>query len=216
MFQSSSFPTPTASGDAVTLGYLNGQWDFQTIPIMQALGSSLKASTFSPYVALDKGSISSGDAAYSAVFLPSAQSLTGISIYLTTQGSYTGNGFNGVALYSYSSGTLTQVAISANTTNVWASSVGLIKIPFTSTYNASAGVYFIGVLWNASATTTTPQLSYTTIADAYYATADFSNSAKMFGHVASTTTFPSSIAMSSILTGLATLGSRSELFAYLY
>jgi hypothetical protein len=74
-----------------------------------------------------------------------------------TQGDYTADNFNGVALYTYSAGVITQVAISANNGDYWkftSNTVGII--PFTAKYYATPGLYFVGMLYNSSAQTTAP------------------------------------------------------------
>jgi hypothetical protein len=79
--------------------------------------------------------------------------------YLKTTGSYTGNNFNGVGLYSYGGGTLTRVASSSSSLSLWGGATGFLQISFSSTYAAAKGLYFIALMYSSSAQTTAPALA---------------------------------------------------------
>lgn len=136
-----------------------------------------------------------------AVYLPQAATLTGVKWYQATQGSYTGNNENRIGLYTYSGGTLTLVASTTNDATLWSTAatntVG--NKAFSSTYAASAGLFFVGLLYSQSAQTTAPVLgNLPNLGNAAVASFDFTNSAKVAGTLASQTTLPTSQAMSGI------------------
>ncbi len=139
-----------------------------------------------------------------AVYLPTAQTITGVRFFQSTQGSYTANNYNGVGLYSYSAGTLTLVASSTDDPNIWkATSNTWSNKDFSGTYPAVAGLYFIAALYCSSAQVTAPTLvGGAAFANANVVSMDFSNSAKIAGSVSSLTALPSpSQAMSSVVVG---------------
>jgi hypothetical protein len=95
-----------------------------------------------------------------AVWIPKTVTLTGVKWYQITAGVYTANNYNGVALYSHSSGTLTQVASSTNDGNIWkATSSTFASKAFSSTYSAAPGLYYIASIWCYSAYTTLPTVA---------------------------------------------------------
>lgn len=173
--------------------------DVQTAYV--ALGSSIKGFNVANPTNLCTTSISLGNQFlyFVAYYIPQAATITGVKWSQVTQGSYTANNYNGVALYTYSAGTLTLVASSTNDGNIWkATSLTWNAKAFSSTYSASAGIHFIGLMYSQSAQVSAPLIS---CGPAYsYAGAtvyDFSNSAKLSSNAQSQTSLPSSIAMSS-------------------
>lgn len=135
-----------------------------------------------------------------AIYLPKDATLTGVKWYQATQGSYTASNYNGVGLYSYSGGTLTKVASSTDDGNIWKGSSNTWQSKaFSSTYAASAGVYFVGFLYCRSAETTAPAIGFFPLsANAAVGGVDFTNSAKLQGTLSGQTALPSSQAMSGI------------------
>ncbi len=169
----------------------------------QALGSTIRAETLNfPLATCNTSSnLTDGQIRWIAVYLPKAATLTGVKVYMRVAGNYTGDNTNGAALYTYSGGTLTQVAVSSNTSTLWTASANArLNIPFTGTYAASAGIFFVAILYNQSAQTTAPAVATGTALNnaAMSGTAyDFTNSAKLYG-TSNSATLPASIAMSSI------------------
>lgn len=149
-----------------------------------------------------------------AVWLEKEATLTGIAFSLLTTGAYTASNYNGVGLYTYSGGTLTLVASSTNDGNIWKGTSFIInKKAFSSTYAASAGLYFIGLLYSASAVTTAPALfSADNLTSNIQNIMDFTNSAKINGYVGSQTSLPASQAMS----GVTSSGYSTRFWAGLY
>jgi len=135
------------------------------------------------------------------IYIGKTTTLTGIKWWQVSQGSYTADQTNQVGLYSYSGGTMTLIASSTNDGNLWkAGSSSLGSKAFAATYNAAPGIYFAGLVFNASATTTTPSIgntngytNFTTASDVM----DFTNSAKLFSILTGQNSLPSSITMAS-------------------
>lgn len=185
------------------------------IKIYNALGGALKAEPYWGELseAGQAFSLVDGRIYFTAVYLEKAATITGASFYQTTQGNFTGDNFNGIGLYTYSGGNLTQVRVSANDANIWKGTSGsLQKVPFTATYDADPGVYFVAFLYNNSAQTTAPAIAMGgTISSAVYVTLDFTNSAKLSSQLSSQTALPSPTqAMSGLTSAL------NKLYAGLY
>lgn len=168
-----------------------------------ALGSPLLAQTVNQRLEFANTSTNlvDGQIKFTAVYLPKAATLTGIKVYVRVLGSYTGDNNNRVGLYSYSGGNLTLVASSSNNATLWQSSANAIQtVPFSSTYAATAGIYFVGILYNNSAVVTNPALASGVAANnlVMVSTAyGFTNSAKLHG-TANGTDLTTPIAMSAI------------------
>jgi hypothetical protein len=170
--------------DAVTLG-------------QQALGSTIKSVGLGCRSLVNLNTtlaMTDGQIYLSAVYLPVSTTITGVKWFQPVAGVYTADNYNGVGLYTYSGGTLTLVASSTDDGNIW-KSTGAQSKAFSSTYSASAGVYYVGFLYNTSvAGSPTPSISGTTNkTNGTYV--DFTNSAKINATINSAT-MSSSIAMS--------------------
>jgi hypothetical protein len=147
------------SSDIVISGG-SGIDDNPEIKLLQGLGSQIKAQTFNAVEATTTTGLVDGTARLNPVYLAKGQTITGVEYYQTTQGVYTSDNNNQVALYTVNAatGVLTRVAISNNDgTNIWKQAANVTyKVPFSSPYVASAGVYYIGFLYNTSAQSTQP------------------------------------------------------------
>lgn len=96
-----------------------------------------------------------------------------------TSGSFTGDNFNGVALYSYDSGTITKIATTSNNEDIWkVAAAEKDTFLFTTEVDVSVGVYWIGLVYNDAGTGTAPQLmrQYRSQADFNYNNTDYFNS----------------------------------------
>lgn len=184
----------------------NGSADISTdndLLAYQALGSPIFSETVGQRLQYSNVSTAmvDGQIKYTAVYLPKAQTLTGIKVYVRVLGVYTGDNNNRVGLYSYSGGTLTLVASSANSGTLWTSAANAVQtIAFSSTYAAAAGIYYVVFLYNNSAQTTAPSLASAVALNNLVMGSTvwgFTNSAKLYG-TSTGTDIPSSIAMSSI------------------
>jgi len=166
------------------------------------LGSAIIGQTFG----VDSPSNVSGGAALSdaqqvttAVEAFYDESCTGIKWYQSTQGNFTGDQFNGFALYSISAGTLTQIAITTNDANHWKNAQGWVTTPWVTPADVEAAeLYFVALLYNQSAATTPPSIGNSAVGISGSVVADFSNSVKLNSTWGARTTLASSIAMTSL------------------
>ena len=133
---------------------------------------------------------------------------------MNSAGVYTANNYNGVGLYSHSSGTLTLVASAATDGNIWKGTAGtVLSKAFTGTYSAAAGLFYIGAIYSSSSGTA-PQIFSSTdsgLGNAMvFSSFDFTNSNKTAGTLASQTTMPATVTMS------ATTNAQYRPMLYLY
>lgn len=189
-----------ASGTKGFFANVDGMTDYHAA--LEALGSTHKAQTVGIPLqyANTSSNLTDNQIRYTAVYLNKAQTLTGVKVYVRVAGNYTGDQTNAIALYSYSGGTMTKVAESANTATLWTSTANAIQtIAFSSTYAAQPGIYYVGILYNNSAQTTAPALATgVALNNAAMAALDFTNSAKLYGTVATQNSFPATQAMSGV------------------
>lgn len=169
----------------LTRGYINTD---DVVKAFRALGSGIKAQTVGMNLtnATIASTMQDSRNYLTAVYLSEATTITGVGFLMATQGDYTADNNNRVGLYSYSGGTLTLVASSANNGNLWKAAANtVVKEPFTTPYVAQPGIYFVGLLYNSSAQTTAPQIRRVTNSPSTV-DFDFTNSAKISGSVAPT------------------------------
>jgi len=201
-----TFDLPTAS--STNRGALsNTDWtrfaNFQVLTGYQTLGSSFKSILMSnPSISNITQSIGLTTQQFRgvAVYVPIAQIITGVKWFQIIQGNFTSTGYNGVALFTYSGGTITRVALSNDseatwetaTTNTWGS------VAFATPYSASEGLYYIGLLYCGGATA--PSIGGTVNASTSTVnTGDFTNSAKLSFTLNVQTTIPSSLSLSGVV-----------------
>ena len=80
--------------------------------------------------------------------------ITGVKWFQSAVGTFTPTNFSGVALYTQSGGTFTRQAVSTNDSTIF-STAGSNQIrnkAFTSTYSASAGIYYASLMYSGSGT----------------------------------------------------------------
>jgi hypothetical protein len=147
--------------------------------------------------------LTSGVTLYTAIYIHTTTTITGVKWFQQTQGNYTANNYNGVGLYSTSGGTLTLVASSSNDGNIWKAATGVFgSKAFVSTYTATAGIYYIGALYSNSAVVTNPAIGFAGSAAAGTANLgviDYTNNNKTNGTAGSgLTALASSVAASGI------------------
>ncbi len=167
----------------------------------QALGSTIVAQNVNGGLGDSTGTNTMIDnrVYYMGVYLKKARTITGVKWEQVTQGNYTADGYNGVGLYTYSGGTLTLVASSTDDGNIWkATSATIASKAFSSTYAATAGLYFVAHLYCNSAQTTAPVTGSILGSVGSNVTTDFTNSAKLNGLQSGQTSLPATVAMSSI------------------
>jgi hypothetical protein len=132
-----------------------------------------------------------------AVYVPIAVTVQGVKWFQTTQGAFTGTGFNGVALFSYSGGTITRIVASADSEATWETATNNTwgSVAFTSPQAISEGLYYIGILFNGGATA--PAIGGTVNSlNANVNIGDFTNSAELSLTLGSQTTMPTSVSLS--------------------
>lgn len=199
---SHTFNLPTAS--ATNTGKLSStDWtrfaDTAVLTSYKALGSSLKSLLVSnPSIAAISASVNmtSGQLRATAIYVPIGVTVTGVRWWQVTQGAFTATGENRFALFSYSGGTLTRIAQTANSEAVWetATSSSWGSFAFESPIALSAGLYYIAALFNGG--TTAPAIgNVANTLNANILTGDFTNSAKLNLTLGAQTTMPSSISM---------------------
>lgn len=163
--------------------------------IHQALGSAILEQTFPAKDITTNGTLVSGNLYFYPIWSKSAQTITGIKWYQVVKGSYTADQNNAIGLYTYSGGTLTQVATTGNVANLWqtSSSNTIGNRAFTGTYNVTANtLYFIAILWHSSGTTTSPVIGAgTSNISANVSILDYTNSAKFSSVITAQTNIPS-------------------------
>jgi hypothetical protein len=189
----------------------NANYDFQINLGYQALGSSVKCVPLScPTVNMmtNSAALTDNQARYIAVYVPKATTITGVRWFQVAAGSYTADQYNGVALYSYSGGTLTKVDSSANDGNIWVSANNTwTSKAFYTTYTAAAGVYYIGFVYNSSAQTTAPTIgANATTVSGTVNTFDFTNGGKTSATNTLTNFLPTTISTTTIISSTNNIG----------
>lgn len=102
-------------------------------------------------------SLTDGVAVFTAIYLTVGATITGAAMGVSTTGVFTGDANNKMALYSCDGTTLTKVAETANNENIWkVATTSVTPQAFVTPYVATAGLYFLGSLYNSSAQTTAP------------------------------------------------------------
>ena len=137
-----------------------------------------------------------------AVYLRSAQTVNGVAFWMAGQGNYTANNHNGIAVFSYSGGTLTQVGASNNNGNLWKGTANtMIKEPFPSAVPLAAGIYFIQALYCSSAQVVAPALlAMPANFNVNMPKMDFTNSAIINGQKSSQTAFTTPVNINTFAT----------------
>jgi hypothetical protein len=212
-----TFNLPSAS--STNRGALsNTDWtrfaNFQVLTGYQTLGSSFKS------ILMANPSISSISSTLNlftqqfravAVYVPIAQTITGVKWFQTVQGNFTNTGYNGFGLYTYSGGTITRVALSTDSEATWETATANTwgNVAFATPYSASAGLYYIGFLFCGGATV--PAIGITVNCfNGNVNSGDFSNSAVLSLTLVAQTTLPSSLSLS----GVSVSGNNPAVYLY--
>lgn len=155
-----------------------------SVQAMAALGSAIKGQTVGQNITTIVSSVALADnqARFVPVWIPQDATVTGVKWFQGTQGNYTADFYNGVALYSYSAGNLTLVDTTDNDGNIWkATGNAWASKAFHTTHAITAGLYFIAYMYNSSAVVSGPTIGGTAAYQANaYVTVDFTNSAKWY------------------------------------
>lgn len=196
--------TNTTQAASTAFVLANALTDDPYIVATQLLGSTIKGAAIATSLGHVNSSaaLASGTMRFIAVYLKQPATLIGVKWVASTIGNYTADQTNGVALYTFSAGTLTKVAESANTGTIWSTTPAtnaLANLAFASSYVAAAGVYFVAILYHSSAQTTAPQLGTApSFSNTSVVVSDMTNSAVLGGFILTQTSFPSSQAMSGV------------------
>lgn len=172
---------------------------------LAAMGNTTKAITlgieYSPGAMYGRD-MYAGNIYLAAIYLDSAQTITGAKAVLWTSGNYTASGYNGVALYSVSGTTLTLVASSTNDGAIWTAPSGsMVTKAFSTPYVAAKGIYYVGFQYNDNfSPTTRPQFTNVTgAASSLFNTNGFTNSKFISGNWGSAgTTVPATITTTAV------------------
>lgn len=154
--------------------------------IAQSVGCDLSLAT------VEANDMSDRSAMYQAVYIKKDTIITGAYFVSAENGSFNQTAFNGIALFTYGSDdTLRQIAISANDSTKWETGTGIIiTFPFTTPETVTAGLYYLGIMYNCAGTaSTTPEL----------ASSVANNSLKLFKtsvYVATQDAFPAKLKLS--------------------
>jgi hypothetical protein len=174
-----------------------------TLTSFQQLGSTLKGITLScpDFKITTGGAIGDGTIRLVPVYVPVSATITGVRFFQGTQGAYTADNYNGVGLYSQSSGTLTLQASSTNDGNIWKGTTNTWQTKaFTTPFSASGGTtYYVAALYNTSAETTPPTIGCSPSLSNVSTSAliDFTNNNKLSVTFSSQTSLASPLALSS-------------------
>lgn len=197
----------TSTG-TITSGTWNGTAVDYTLAAYNALGGAIKAQTVGQSMGqlTASASLQNQVAVYVAVYVPQTFICTGIKWYQALIGSYNTQNYNGVAIYSYSGGTLSIVDSTTRDSTIWKtySNTWGSKAWGNGTHSLSPGLYYIAFLYCSAFQNTAPTIGKTAaMLSTTLAAGDFTNSALLFSHKNSTTVVPGSVTMSS-MTGEAT------------
>jgi len=188
--------------------YQNGNWstiagDYSDdVVAYRSLGSTIQAGPV-PGIGTIQTAITmfTGRGYWAAVYVKKPITITGAAWFQTIAGSYTGANYNGLALYSYSGGTLTLVDSSTRDNTIWTATTATwnSKAFAGGTRTLSPGIYYVAAFYNNSAVTTNPQIGavYSGTSTVGYTAPLTTNSARISGWETSITTPPSTKTMSS-------------------
>lgn len=133
--------------------------------VQRALGSNILAQSIPiRNIASTSTALADGVAVFIPVYLPKDATITGVKWRHATAGNYTADNYNGVGLYTANGTGLTLVASSTDDGNIWKqSATSVASKALSSPYAATAGLYYVGLLYNSSAQTTAPALQKSAI-----------------------------------------------------
>lgn len=153
-------PVGDSSSKMATTAYVDQVGTPAYTKLLQLLGSSVKVEPLQTPMkeAISASTMVNGSHKMVICYIPKPMTITGVKTFLTTVGNYTGSGNNKIGLFSLNLGTgvVSLVASTVSDSLMWKTAA--ISKPFTSTYSASPGFYFITFLWTAATVTTPPAM----------------------------------------------------------
>lgn len=129
--------------------------------VLSIMGGSYKSKTLGMEFL---GSLSSlamvdGTQYFIPIYLSKSDTIKGINFYQRVQGAYTADNYNGVALYSYSGGTVTLIDTTANNGNLWKGTANTWQsVDFVNKVYCQKGLYYISLLYNTSLQSAGPSI----------------------------------------------------------
>lgn len=166
------------------------------LTLYQALGSDVKAWSIPPVDADGSYQLVDQRLYLVPMWLPEDETLTGLSWAQTVQGSTTADNENRVGLYTTNGTTLTLVASCASDDDLWDDAAGIIEKDFSSTYAASAGVLYAGLLYSSSAEATPPEIASRSVLSGQYMDMGMPANVYRCHRLSSQTSLPSSVTLS--------------------
>jgi len=172
----------------------------------QSLGSTIKGATLD--LALNRASTTvshgtSGRFQLTPIYIPAATTITGVKFMSAVQGVFTASTYNGIGLYSYNAGVGTLITATADDATIWKQSANVVSSKaFTAATSVAAGLYYLGSVVNGNTVAggaIAPQILGAASMATSMTTYDFTNSGRLFTHLNSQTTLPSSWNMSSAI-----------------
>jgi hypothetical protein len=131
--------------------------------------------------------------------IPEGTVVTGVGYCESIAGVFTGNNFNGVALFKVvGDGTYTRVAISANDETVLKYSNVMVKVPFTAPVTLTEGLYLAALMYSTSAQTTAPTIYANSVQSTNYKIYNNTSVARIFGCIDAQTSMPSSLTVTAM------------------
>ena len=148
----------------------------------------------SPFLANSGTSIGDGFLNFYSVYIPKTDTISGVCWTQQTSYTFVADHNNKVGLYSYSGGTLTLVASSANDGNLWKSGTGRKSKAFTAPVAVSKGVYYIATLLNGSSGTISANITRSVLnISSTMQNNGFANSAILHGSLSAQTDLPATL-----------------------
>jgi hypothetical protein len=186
-FETNDVPTQAQFEDLIDSTLFPGDQD-TVLLTLQALGSAIIAQTVgvpSPSWITTSVTLSTNVQHFTPVYLAKAATITGVKFFQIVSGVFTAGTSNAIILYSYSGGTLTRQATSANDANIWkGTSSEWQTVAFTTPYVAAAGLYYVGYIYGSAGTTSAPTIGSVTTSNAQQVnTVDFTDSAKLHASI---------------------------------
>ena len=172
----------------------------------QSLGSTIKGATLD--LALNRASTTvshgtSGRFQLTPIYIPAATTIPGVIFMSAVQGVFTASTYNGIGLYSYNAGVGTLITATADDATIWKQSANVVSSKaFTAATSVAAGLYYLGSVVNGNTVAggaIAPQILGAASMATSMTTYDFTNSGRLFTHLNSQTTLPSSWNMSSAI-----------------
>lgn len=166
-----------------------------SVELLRAAGATITTANFDVWSINSTGkSMTDGRMYLMAVYLPYDATINGVQWQQITQGSYTHDNNQKVALYTKSGSTYTRVAQSSNDNNTFKGASGTWQAKaFSAQYNATAGLYYVALLANWSAVATAPALGSQSGGSAIFHRLDLSLGLGLNAYADAQTDMPSSV-----------------------